>query len=120
MCSRVIAEGDGQCLRGKVCISRALLLGVIVPDGDDHRRMRRMHLRAMEQVTAQIDHFHIGLLTGFWLLRFLLWQTCCDGRTSSARNMLFGVRAEPNATPKIRRVTPSGVRPNMTATMINP
>src|SRR3977135_2120164 len=102
----MIAEGDGQSLGGEVCVSRALLLGVVVPHGDDHGRVGGMRLRAVEQVTAQIDHFHGVLLSGFRLLVRL---------------------AGPSVMPELRRATPSGVRPsspsvrhNMTPTMINP
>jgi hypothetical protein len=66
MRSGVIAEGDGQGLGCEVCVARTLLLGVIVPDGDDYRRMGRMHLCAVKKVTAQIDHFHGALLGSSW------------------------------------------------------
>src|ERR1700689_5980989 len=101
MCSGVIAEGDGQGLRGEIGVSCALLLGVIVPDGDDDRRMRRMHLRAVEQVTAQIDHFH-GVL-----LEALGYLVRCDGVRRedifSLQNALGSARgAERDAKKKAR------------------
>ena len=43
-----------------------------------------MRLRAVEQVTAQVDHFHGVLLGGSWLLRFVSPRRWREGPAGQA------------------------------------
>ena len=71
----VIRQRDRQRLRGEHRVAGDLLLRVIAPHRDDHRRMRRMGLRAVEQLAAEVDEFHGRGLRG----------GCCRDATLSHR-----------------------------------